>query len=320
MTTPQQERAAMPPSASKTETPVPSALVVTAAPGAMAASAALSDSLAILQEEGLGGDGLVSLNDADRQLGSQMPRVALVQKPEQVDGDEGRPGAYIHLVTGEQMDAPAVSLLAQKFSRQYLSAYTGEGIAVVCASTDGRERDWPDDRSSDPGAAPPMGQQCATCPHARWSGKTAPKCSELFSLLLFLHESLEPVVYFVRRTGIKPWRAAFQRVRLAGLRAARPAGLPGHLAVQCTMGSDKVVKSGKSWYEPRFFDFKAIANHETLARLVECAAAVAPQFARSTAEELGADLDPVVGPDGVPGSSGGGIDAPDDDDFDSARF
>lgn len=265
---------------------------------ALALPADVGDALAVLDERGLGGDlGLMGINDADRQLGAQMPRMQIVQKTSQVKDAAGAscgvPGHLVHAITQEQRAALACTLLAQKFSRQYLGAYDGEGLKVVCASSDGRVSDWEPERSSAPSSMPALGTACATCPHAQWRrgarGPEPPRCSELFTLLLWLHETEEPVVFFVRRTGVRPWRAATQQIKMAGFRArGKTPGadkIPPNLLVSFVLAAEHVERAGMDWWEPRFRGFEP-APPSSLPGIIQCTAQLAPQFAGLRSEDL----------------------------------
>ena len=254
----------------------------------------IGEALARLHDEGLGGDfGLMGINDADEHLGAQMPRLQIVQKAEQLADEAGRPcgvpGHLVHAITGEMRQTVQATLVAQKFSRQWLDAYDGGGLRVICASSDGRAADWDPERSSDPRRMPPEGTPCATCPHGKWRGQEPPECSELYTLLLWLHESEEPVCFFIRKTGIKPWRAAVQQIKMGGFRArsklAGAESVPPNLLVAFVLSAEHVTKDKMGWYEPRFRGFAPVLP-EYLPPVIACAAQLAPQFASARSEEL----------------------------------
>jgi peptidoglycan hydrolase-like protein with peptidoglycan-binding domain len=273
-------------------TPTPATAMVTAAPLSEAALVLASPdaeaALQALQQAGFLGDmSLMDINEADQQLGSQMPRLFVVQKAEQAEDGTAKPGALRHALTGQEADVVTATLIAQKFGRQYLAPFdpNSTGIQVICASSDGQIRDWPDDRSCDPAAAPRLGSRCATCPHAKWNGQKPPACSEIFTLLVFLHEWHETMAFIVRRTAIKPWRTAAQRIKGVGLRMRTRHGLPVNLTVQFEINTAKVGNGRMSWYEPRFASFAPVADPMTLQEILSCLPLV-PRFAETLTEEF----------------------------------
>jgi hypothetical protein len=248
-----------------------------------------------LGEDGFGGDlNLMNINGADEQLGAVMPQLKLVQLQtvERVEGlTSDDLGGYLHAVTGQVFPTLSCTLLAQKFGRQWLNKFGGEGLQVICAASRGVERDWPDDRSSDPKRAPAMGTKCADCPNAKWRGKEPPACSEMFALLEYVHETQEPVVLFVRKTAVKPWRAASQQLKVAGFRSKAQLGpaaaaVPLNLLVIFTVASEKVKNAKGTYYEPRFRSFVPLTDEDAIRAVVQAAAQIAPQFADTRAEDL----------------------------------
>ena len=292
-------QAATPEPAASVTAAATTALATTTATGTGKPSAALAifdddgiteDALAILEDEGFGGGiALMDINGADAALGSALPQLKLAQlmgeKPEGVE-----PGQFYHAITNESYASLGASLMAQKFGRQLLGPYDGEGLKVICSASEGQHRD--NEESCDEDQAPPFGTPCERCPLSKWDGKKPPACSEVFVALLRVKETEEAAVAFFRRTAIGPWRKATQQIKLYGMRAAGQLGpaarrLPVNILAEFRMTSEKVSKGGKTWYEPRFSAFTMLTDLPTIAERVSELAQVVPMFVKARAEELG---------------------------------
>ena len=248
----------------------------------------VSEALALLDGEGMGGDlGLMNINGAADALGSALPQIKICQlmgsQPEHVQF-----GQFYHAITGEAFDTITVTLMVMKFSRQWLVPFDeGDGgLEVICSASQGDRRD--NEESKRPEIAPPLGTLCAKCPKCKWGAdRKAPVCSELYALLLYVHDSQEPGVFFVRRTAIAPWRKAAQQIKLFGMRGQAKFGrVPANLLVRLEIFTEKMTEGARRWAEPRFRNVRVVDDLDTVKALVQATAQLAPMFVKARAEEL----------------------------------
>jgi hypothetical protein len=150
-------------------------------------------------------------NDAMEHLGFALPLVKIEYLKTQEAIDAKRiEGYWTNATTGAQKQVLDVVLVLMSFQRIYQAAYdpdAKEQAPPICRSLDGAHG------LGSAEAKIPEGQTCATCRFARWTTKVDERgkerrtqpCSATFALILH-EEEWGPIVWFVRKTGIPPFR------------------------------------------------------------------------------------------------------------------
>jgi len=223
---------------------------------------------------------LSALNDngAMEHLGFALPlvKVEYLKTQEAIDAKRVE-GFWTNVVTGEQKKELDVMLVLMSYQRIYQAAYdpdAKEQAPPICRSLDGKTG------LGSAEANIPEGQACATCRYSRWTTKKDEKgkerrtqpCGDTFALLL--HEAdWGPIVWFVRRTGIPPFRkfngafgAKVLQIRGARLRDGHEDVPVVNLLGRFALGTQKTP----THYLPVFGSVEAAAED----RIVEVAQAL----------------------------------------------
>lgn len=257
--------------------------------------------------------GLMDQGGVQESLGSSLPivRIEYAQTQKSIQAGLKR-GLLTNLGTLEQVERMRLVLFTVKLQRVlFPEKYDSANPAVqpLCMSLDGKHASHGEDCDARNHGLMP-GLACAGCNYSKWSNeggkRTPPRCAEVYTPLLFDRDAQVPIVFPIKRTGVKPFKALYAGIQLKGMRWG--VGLPNatkHLSVGFTLKPQQV----KNYYVPEFGAFEQIPADE-IEQYSAMLLGLLPMFSEVDTSKAGAEDEQIEreaeGGGGRGGNHGGG--------------
>lgn len=220
---------------------------------------------------------LMDMNDADSQLG-QMPPLRRIEYCASDDSTGLQAGWITDTLTRTQKQRIDAVLVAVKFTRLCMGKFNpsapkdGASRRPICASSTGKQRTGgtgagivtvgvKDGSERDMQVTVPEGQNCATCPWAKWpDNQKRPVCSEAYNLLMAdLEDGGTPFMVNIWHTGIKPLKVFRNALKASALKVWTPAdGVPPNMRVRFEFSATPE----KRYYLPTFTNLTDLSLEE----------------------------------------------------------